>query len=97
MIEASSASSSAKEVSISTRICGRLARMSRVASTPLPSPRRTSITITSGWARSAAATASAAEVASAQTTTPSAASSSARMPPRTTSWSSTSMTRNGPP
>src|SRR4029453_1479985 len=61
MIEAKSASSSANEVSISTWVAGRCARMSRVASMPLPSERRTSMTITAGSAPSASPTPSPAE------------------------------------
>src|SRR4030095_15527586 len=55
MIEANRASSSAKLVSISTAVWGRAARMSRVASIPEPSERRTSLTTTSGraWAGTA--------------------------------------------
>src|SRR5919106_590647 len=53
------------------------------------------MTITSGRARAATATASRAEPASAQTTTSGASASSSLMPSRTTSWSSTSMTRSG--
>ena len=58
MIESNSASSSANEVSISTRVAGWFARISRVASMPLPSVRRTSITTTSGPVRSASSIAS---------------------------------------
>ena len=53
MIEANSASSSANDVSIRTRVFGWFARISRVASIPLPSARRTSMTTTSGRVRSA--------------------------------------------
>src|SRR5579884_689837 len=95
MIEANSASSSANEVSISTRVSGRRVRISRVASMPLPSARRTSITTRSGRTRSASATASATVPASATTRMSPAASSMARSPLRTTSWSSTSITRSG--
>ena len=51
MIEANSASSSANDVSISTLVAGWSARISRVASMPLPSASRTSITTTSGRVR----------------------------------------------
>src|SRR4029453_11736828 len=95
MIEANRASSSAKLVSMSTLVWGRAARMSRVASIPEPSWRRTSMTMTSGRARAATATASRAEPASAQTTTCVVSASSSLMPSRTTWWSSTSITRNG--
>src|SRR4029453_12969239 len=95
MIEANRASSSAKLVSMSTAVWGRAARMSRGGSIPEPSERRTSITITSGRAWAATATASRAELASAQTTTSSVSCSRSLMPSRTTSWSSTSMTRSG--
>src|SRR5215207_8796289 len=95
MIEANRASSSAKLVSIRTVVWGRAARMSRVASMPEPSWRRTSMTMTSGRAWAATATASRTEPASAHTTTSSASLRSSRMPSRTTSWSSTSMTRSG--
>src|SRR6266545_299944 len=53
MIEANRASSSAKDVSMMTAVFGWRARISRVASIPLPSASRTSITTTSGRARSA--------------------------------------------
>src|SRR5215218_1073398 len=95
MMEANRASSSANEVSISTRVWGRAARMSRVASMPEPSERRTSMTITSGRAWAATATASRTEPASAHTTTSVVSVSSSLMPSRTTWWSSTSMTRSG--
>src|SRR5918994_3324174 len=95
MMEANKASSSAKLVSIRTVVWGRAARMSRVASMPEPSWRRTSMTITSGRAWAATATASRAEPASAQTTTSVVSASSSLMPSRTTSWSSTSITRSG--
>src|SRR5262245_56992340 len=94
MIEANSASSSANEVSISTLVAGRRARMSLVASMPLPSDRRTSMTTTSGVERSATATASRTELDSATTTMSSVPASRALMPLRTTSWSSTSITRS---
>src|SRR4029453_11472239 len=95
MIEANRASSSAKLVSISTLVWGRAARMSRVASMPEPSERRTSMTMTSGRAWAATATAYLAELASAHTTTSSVSCSRSLMPSRTTWWSSTSMTRSG--
>src|SRR4030095_8348726 len=95
MIEANRASSSAKLVSISTWVLGRWARMSRVASIPEPSERRTSITTMSGRAWAATATASRTELASAHTTTSTVSVSSSLMPSRTTSWSSTSITRSG--
>src|SRR6266511_1284716 len=47
MIEANRASSSANEVSMMTAVFGWRARISRVASIPLPSARRTSMTTTS--------------------------------------------------
>src|SRR5918995_2111868 len=53
------------------------------------------MTITSGRARAATATASRTDPASAQTTTSAASASSSLMPSRTTSWSSTSITRSG--
>ena len=68
MIEANSASSSANDVSISTLVAGRAARISRVASIPLPSVSRTSITITSGRVRAASSIASRTEPASDVTT-----------------------------
>ena len=68
MIEANSASSSANDVSISTWVSGRLARISRVASIPLPSDSRTSITTTSGRVRAASSIASRTVPASAVTT-----------------------------
>ena len=84
MIEANRASSSAKEVSIRTSVAGRAARMSRVASIPEPSWRRTSITTMSGRAWAAVATASRAVLASAHTTTSGTSASSSLMPSRTT-------------
>ena len=85
MMEAKRASSSANEVSINTWISGHLARISRVASMPLPSRSRTSITTTSGWVRAAAATASPTPPASATTVKSSLALSRERTPSRTTS------------
>src|SRR5581483_3846547 len=75
------------------RVSGRVSRISRQASTPLPSGSRTSITTTSGFSLAATATASATLPASATTDMPGRRSSSARKPSRTTSWSSTSITR----
>src|SRR5216684_704000 len=95
MIEAKSASSSAKVVSIRTCVFGSLERISRVASMPLPSASRTSITTTSGRAHSARSMASLTVAASPATDIPPASSSSALTPLRTTSWSSTIMTRSG--
>src|SRR5919109_4701858 len=95
MIEAKSASSSANEVSMMTLVSGRAARISRVASIPLPSSKRTSMTTTSGRTEAATSTASWTPPASPATTMPPAASNRARSPWRTTSWSSTSMTRIG--
>ncbi len=83
MIEANNASSSANDVSISTCVLGCFARISRVASIPLPSIRRTSITTTSGRVRSASSIASCTVPASAVTTTSSCDWSIARMPSRT--------------
>jgi len=51
--EANSASSSANVVSIRTCVLSRRARISRVASMPLPSARRTSMTTTSGFVSNA--------------------------------------------
>ena len=85
MIEENRASSSAKDVSISTFVSGRFARISRVASMPEPSDRRTSMTTTSGRVRAASSTASRTEPASVVTTMSSCASSIARMPSRTIS------------
>ena len=95
MMEANKASSSAKDVSITTLAFGCLARISRVASMPLPSIRRTSITTTSGRVRSASSIASRTDPASPETTMSSAAWSKALTPLLTTSWSSTSRTRSG--
>src|SRR5512134_3412212 len=95
MIEANRASSSANEVSMTTAVFGCFARISRVASMPLPSARRTSMTTTSGRVRSASSIASRTEPASAVTTMSSVACRSAFTPLRTTSWSSTSSTRRG--
>src|SRR5438105_217401 len=53
MIDAKRASSSANVVSIRTCVFGSFERISRVASIPLPSASRTSITTTSGQALSA--------------------------------------------
>src|SRR3990170_1894772 len=95
MIEANRASSSAKDVSMTTAVFGCFARISRVASMPLPSASRTSMTTTSGRVRSASSMASRTEPASAVTTMSSVACRSAFTPLRTTSWSSTSSTRRG--
>jgi hypothetical protein len=97
MIDANRASSSANDVSIRTCVFGRRARISRVASIPLPSASRTSITTTSGRVRSASSIASPTDPASPATTMSSVALSRAAMPLRTTSWSSTSSTRRGTP
>src|SRR6266536_929005 len=97
MMEANRASSSANEVSIRTWVWGRRARISRVASIPLPSASRTSMTTTSGRVRSASSIASLTEPASPATTMSSVAVRTAAMPPRTTSWSSTIRTRRGVP
>ena len=83
MIDANNASSSANDVSISTCVSGRFARISRVASMPLPSTRRTSMTMTSGRVRSASSIASCTEPASAVTTMSSCDWSIALMPSRT--------------
>ena len=85
MIDEKSASSSANEVSIRTRVAGCFARISRVASMPLPSARRTSITTTSGRVRSASSIASRTPPASAVTWMSSSDASIARIPSRTTS------------
>ncbi len=85
MIESNSAWSSENEVSISTATSGMRERISRQASTPVPSGRRTSMTTTSGSNVRARETASATVPASATTSRSSLASSRARRPPRTTS------------
>src|SRR5438046_1716500 len=95
MIDAKRASSSANVVSIRTCVFGSFERISRVASMPLPSASRTSITTTSGRAHSARSMASLTVAASPATDIPPASSSSALTPLRTTSWSSTIMTRSG--
>ena len=95
MIDAKRASSSANVVSIRTCVFGSFERISRVASMPLPSASRTSITTTSGRAHSARSMASLTVAASPATDIPPACSSSALTPLRTTSWSSTIMTRRG--
>src|SRR5215831_14247043 len=97
MMEAKRASSSANEVSISTFVSGLWARISRVASMPLPSASLTSITMTSGFVRSAWITASLTVPASATTRTSPAAPSIVLSPLRTTSWSSTSIRRRNRP
>src|SRR5438105_3881647 len=89
------ASPSANVVSIRTCVLGNLVLISRVASMPLPSARRTSITTTSGRAHSARSMASLTAPASAATVMSLSSSSSALMPLRTTSWSSTIMMRSG--
>ena len=94
MIDANNASSSANEVSIRTCVFSSLARISRVASMPLPSARRTSMTTTSGRVRSAWAIASTTVPASATTVMSSFALMSALTPSRTTSWSSTRRMRS---
>src|SRR5438876_6042626 len=95
MIDAKRASSSANVVSIRTCVFGSLERISRVASMPLPSASRTSITTTSGRAHSARSMASLTVAASPATDIPPASSSSALTPLRTTAWASTLMTRSG--
>ena len=80
---------------MTTCVAGLLARISRVASMPEPSARRTSITTTSGRARSASSMASRTDPASPATTMSSVALRIAAIPLRTTSWSSTSITLRG--
>ena len=89
MIDANNASSSAKEVSINTCVFSSLARISRVASIPLPSARRTSMTTTLGLVLTAWSIASRTEAASPTTVRSSFALISDLTPSRTTSWSST--------
>src|SRR3990170_3007573 len=72
-----------------TFVSGRSSRISRQASTPLPSGRRMSMITTSGWAWRAILTASWAVPASPTTAKPGRRSRSVRRPMRTTSWSST--------
>src|SRR5512141_822648 len=91
----STASSSGYEVSMTTRVAGSSARISRQASIPEPSGRRTSITTMSGWKRRACSMDSAAVPASATTWKPSRRSRRATRPWRTTSWSSTTSRRSG--
>ena len=83
MIDANNASSSANDVSISTWVFGCFARISRVASIPLPSINRTSITTMSGRVRSASSIASWTDPASAVTTMSSCDCNIALMPSRT--------------
>src|SRR5215471_3730312 len=97
MIDEKRASSSANEVSINTLIRSSWARISRVASMPLASGSRTSMTMTSGLVRIASLIASAAVPASATTLRSPACSIIARRPFLMMSWSSTSMTRTGAP
>ena len=85
MIEENSASSSANEVSIRTLVSGWSARICRVASMPLPSASRTSITTTSGRVRAASSIASCTLPACAVTTMSSCVSSIPLMPSRTIS------------
>src|SRR3990172_4601087 len=72
-----------------TFVSGRSSRISRQASTPLPSGRQMSMITTSGWAWRAILTASWAVPASPTTAKPGRRSRSVRRPMRTTSWSST--------
>ena len=85
MIEENNASSSANDVNIRTRVAGCFARISLVASIPLPSASRTSITITSGLVRSASSIASRTVPACVATTMSSSVWSMARIPSRTIS------------
>ena len=95
MIELVSASSSAKEVSMSTWVSGCDDRISRHASMPERAGRRTSMTTTSGWRLSTTRRAESASPASPTTSWPGTSSSRLRSPRRTSSWSSQSTTRMG--
>src|SRR6202165_2146755 len=95
MIEAKSASSSANVVSIRTWVFGSFARISLVASMPLPSGRRTSMMTTSGRAHTARSLAPLQVPGSPTTLTSGVSARSALMPLRTTSWSSTRTIRSG--
>src|SRR5712691_6555513 len=90
------ASSSSNAVRNKTLVSGCVARISRQASTPLPSGNRTSISTMSGFSRFAALIASDTVGASPATSMP-ASVSTERSPARTISWSSTSSTRIGRP
>src|SRR5213594_2245020 len=76
-----------------TLVSGRASRMVRQASTPLPSGSRMSMTMTSGFALAAVSMASAVVPASPTTSMSLWRPISVRRPSRTTSWSSTSITR----
>ncbi len=91
-LEANSASSSSKDVRISTAVPGSAARTSRHTSMPEPSGSCTSSRTTSGAIAGMRRTASAAVDASPTTSMP-VVSSSSRSPRRTLSWSSTRTTR----
>ena len=80
---------------MTTRVPGSSARISRQASIPEPSGRRTSMTTRSGWYLRAPSSASSTVPASATTWNRSRRSSSATRPWRTTSWSSTTSRRRG--
>src|SRR5438067_1121327 len=95
MIELNRASSSENEVNMMTRISGWWSRNARHASTPPPLGIRTSMTTTSGLRMPASPTPSGPSAASPTTSRPSSASISDKRPRRTTSWSSTSITRIG--
>src|SRR5436190_1330573 len=76
-----------------TLVSGRASRMVRHASTPLPSGNRMSMTMTSGLVLAAVSIASAVVAASPTTSISLWRPISVRRPSRTTSWSSTSITR----
>src|SRR6185436_17072244 len=88
------ASSSGYDVNMTTRVFGNSARISRQASIPEPSGRRTSMTMMSGSKRRAASIDSATVPASATTWNPGRRSRRATRPWRTTSWSSTTSSRS---
>src|ERR1700722_11500395 len=93
MMLATSASSSAKLVSIRQTRPGMSDRTSRQTSMPLPSSSRTSRMATSGLASGIRVRASSAVAASPTTSMSSSLSSRLRIPSRTNSWSSRRNTR----
>src|SRR5919109_1202464 len=93
MIESNSASSSENDVSIRHWISGCPERISRHASTPLPSGSRTSRMATSGLVGGTRISACSTVEASPTTSRSSSPSSSSRSPRRTISWSSSRNTR----
>lgn len=93
ILEAKRASSSSKEVSISTRVAGKRDRIARHASMADDPGMRASMTTTAGASSSTASRADEASDASPTTSISGSDSSSRQTPARTRAWSSQTSTR----